>query len=389
MHAADAVGASPGEGFVGSLIGGCLSYQLFRVGKVWHYRFQINCARVQKSTRETVKHKADAIAEKAYTRAKAWAHGVEGVPTLRELVVQWLDVHRPTVSASHAKIVETFGRLHLFELADVEICDLTTDLVESARLEYMKTHAPASANQWLNVLRLLCRWAIRRKMIPALPWSVKLLKVQKRPRAILPVPLATKWIDAIDKNSGSDGPVSIAVRLMLGIGLREIETITARWEWMDWERRTYTPGVTKGREADAVPVPDWLHDYLSAMRQPSGLIVQQRDSRPCRSGFTRKPMLAANRSCGVGHITAHRLRGTFATLLSEQGAPIHMVKRALRHKSINTTMAYLETNMETVAAAQRRIAQNAGFDAMAKHESSGEKMANDGPQTSMKYSESD
>lgn len=365
-----------------------MSYQLFKVGKVWHYRFQISCARVQRSTRETVKHKADAVAEKAYNRAKLWARGDEEVPTLRALVVLWLDVHRPTVSAAHAKVVETFGRLHLFDLADVELDALTTELVEAARLEYLKTHAPASANQWLNVLKLLCRWAVRRKMIPSLPWSVKLLKVQKRPRAMLPVPHTTKWLAAVDESDSEFGPVAVAVRLMLGIGLREVETITARWEWMDWVRHTYTPGITKGREADPLPVPDWLYTYLAARRNPSGLIVCRSDGSPCRPGFTRKIMLAANAACGVGHITAHRLRGTFATLLSEEGAPIHMVKRALRHKSINTTMAYLETNMDLVTRAQQRIANIAGLDAE-NTKASGEKTANDAPETSMKYSRAD
>lgn len=32
---------------------------------------------------------------------------------------------------------------------------------------------------------------------------------------------------------------------MLGVGLREIETITARWEWLDWDRRVYVPGENK------------------------------------------------------------------------------------------------------------------------------------------------
>ncbi|WP_434715497.1 tyrosine-type recombinase/integrase [Paraburkholderia sp. A3RO-2L] len=366
-----------------------MSYQLFKVGKVWHYRFRINGARVQRSTRETVKHKADAIAGKAYNRAKLWARGDEPTPTLRELVVQWLDVHTPTVSGSHAKVIETFGRLHLFELADVEICDLTTELVEEARLEYLKTHAPASANQWLNVIRLLCRWAIRRKMIPALPWSVKLLKVQKRPRPMLPVPLLTKWLAAVDELDGACGPVAIAVRLMIGIGLREVETITAQWGWVDWERRTYTPGITKGREADAIPLPSWLYDYLALLRKPSGLIVHRQDGAACHSGFTRRAMLAANSACGIGHVTAHRLRGTFATLLAEEGAPIHMVKQALRHKSINTTMAYLETNMDLVARAQHRIAQNAGLIATEKPEIVGEKWANDASETRMEYERQD
>jgi integrase/recombinase XerC len=353
-----------------------LAYHLFRVGRVWHYRFQINGARIQRSTRETLKHRAEAVAEKAFHRAKLWARGDEPVPTVRELVVQWLYVHTPTVSHAHARAVEAFGRLHLYGLGDVEIDQLTTDQVEAARLEHLKTHAPASANQWLNVLKLLCRWAIRRKVIPALPWSVKLLKVQKRPRAILPVSLAMQWLGHVDAFEGDRSGVPVAVRLMIGIGLRESETITARWEWVDWDRRTYTPGITKGREADPLPLPEWLYDFLAARRRPSGLIVHRPDGTAYGPSFTRKAMLAANAACDAGHITAHRLRGTFATLLSEEGAPVQMIQRALRHKSVNTTMAYLEVNMALVARAQERIAKKVGLEATENRELSGEKMAN-------------
>jgi integrase len=213
-------------------------------------------------------------------------------------------------------------------------------------------------------------------MIPSLPWSVKSLKVQKRPRAILPVNLARRWLAAIDTFEGDASGVPVAVRLMIGIGLREAETITARWEWVDWDRRTYTPGITKGREADPLPLPEWLYDFLATRRSDGGLMVHKPSGIAYGPSFTRKAMLAANKECNAGHITAHRLRGTFATLLSEEGAPVQMIQRALRHKSVNTTMAYLEVNMSIVAAAQQRIARRTGLDAAQKPKPSGENMAN-------------
>lgn len=339
-----------------------MSYQLFRVGKVWHYRFQIDGKRVQRSTGETLRHRAEPIAERAHRNAMLWSRGAQSIPTLGELVAQWLTTHTPTVSRSHAKIVEVFGRLHLYKLGDVMIDELTTELVEEARNEYLKDHAPASANQWLKVLRLLCSWAVRREIIPGVRFHVRALKVQKKPRAILSTSLAQEWLAAVDDHEGDRRPVRIAVRLMLGLGLREIETVTARWEWLDWERRVYVPGETKGREADPIPVPEWLIDYLQPSRQASGLIVTRPNGKSCPSGFTRKTMLAANKSVGAGHVTAHRLRGTFATLMSEMGAPIQSIQRAMRHKSPLTTMAYLEVNMDFVAQAQQRIADKMGFE---------------------------
>ncbi|NHV29304.1 site-specific integrase [Burkholderia sp. D-99] len=338
-----------------------MSVHLFRVGKVWHYRFQINGARQQRSSRETDRQRAEQVAERAFREAKLWTRDSKELPTLRELVSQWLTIHEPTASRAHIKVVETFGRLHLYGLADVLIDELSTDRVELARVQHLESHAPVSANQWLKVLRLLCNWAVRRGILPVIPFRVRALKVQKKPRAILPVKLAQDWLAAIDTAESERNGVRTAVRLMLGMGLRESETITARWEWLDIARQTYTPGRTKGREADAIPVPAWLIDYLMLDWKPAGLILQKANGRPYPAGFTRSAMLAANQAVGAPHITAHRLRGTFATLLSEAGVPVQSIQRALRHKNLTTTAAYLEVDMGTVAAGQQRIAEKIGF----------------------------
>jgi hypothetical protein len=68
-------------------------------------------------------------------------------------------------------------------------------------------------------------------------------------------------------------------------------------------------------------------------------------------------MSKANREHGIVGLTPHRLRGTYATLLSEAGVPIHDIQRALGHKSIMTTAGYLEVNMDRVAQAQIIIGQ--------------------------------
>ncbi|CAL8474569.1 tyrosine-type recombinase/integrase [Caballeronia sp. S22] len=337
------------------------SPSLFRSGQFWHFRFQIDGKRVQRSTHETDRQLARVIADQTYRQARLWARSSKEIPTLRELIDKWIEIHAPTASPAHLKVVETFGRLHLHGLADDLVDELTTDRVELARVEHLKTHAPVSANQWLKVLRLLCSWAARRGIIPAMPFHVRALKVQKKPRAILPIRLTQQWLAAIDERDASDDAVSTAVRLMLGLGLRESETITARWEWLDIERQTYTPGRTKGREADPIPVPEWLLDYLAPKRLTDGLMLVKPNGKPFGPGFTRTAMLAANKAVGAPHITAHRLRGTFATLLSESGVPVQSIQRALRHKNLMTTAAYLEVDMGTVSQGQRRVAERIGF----------------------------
>lgn len=348
-----------------------MSANVFKVGGVWHYRFQVAGFRIQKTTRLRNRARAEQLAQLAYDAAVLRANGGEPVPTLDELAGAWLVVHRPTVSSAHIRSVETFRRLHMYALGERPIGDISTTDVELARNEHLVEHRPATANHWLRVMKLLAMWAVKRGIIAALPWKVAMLKVQKRPRAILPIEVTRVWFEEIDKATRRAPAAGTAVRLMFGLGLREGEAAGARWEWIDWERKTYTPGVTKGREADALPLPDWLADYLAPHRREAGLIAPRRDGTPFPAGFARTAMLTANASCATKGITPHRLRGTFATLLSESGAPLQDVQAALRHKHPMTTVGYLEKNMGRVSAAQGKIGAKIDF----KRRESGEEQA--------------
>jgi len=340
---------------------------LFKVGAVWHYRFQVAGLRVQRSTRESRKGRAQEIADRAYDAAVIESNGGKPVPTLRELVNKWLETQRPISSSHHVASVERFQRLHMFDLGDTPISMITTEDVERARIEYLCTRKPASANHWLRILKLLFMWAVRRGMIKSRPWQVAELKVQKKPRPTMPLDVTREWLHEVDKASAGAPGTGTAVRLMFGLGLREGESISARWEWFDWERDTYTPGVTKGKEADPLPVPAWLRAYLAPLRRPEGLVAAKPDGWPFKPGFARYAMKKANAACGIVGITPHRLRGSFATLLSAS-VPIQDVQRVMRHKSHNTTMGYLEKNLSMVAQAQQRIAEKAQL--------GGEKVAN-------------
>lgn len=338
-----------------------MSVTVFKRGAVWHYRYQVAGERVQRSTRLRSRARAEEIAQREYDAAVVRANGGEPVPTLAELAHEWLTVKQPVVSAKHYASVETFIRLHAYDLGKKRIGDITTEDVELARNEHLKTHAPSSANHWLRVLKLLTMWAVNRRILKVAPWRVAMIKVQKKPRPILPLGVAKGWFDAIDKASAREPAVGIAVRMMFGLGLRASESSSARWEWIDWQRKTYTPGKTKGREAEPIPMADWLVAYLQPLRKREGLIACKQDGTPFPDGFARTAIQHANAACELKGITPHRLRGTFATLLSESGVPIQSIQKAMRHKVFTTTMAYLEQNMSTVAVASNAIGEKVGF----------------------------
>jgi integrase/recombinase XerC len=236
-----------------------MSAEVFKVGSVWHYRFQVKpFDRVQRSTRLRDRTAAGQVAAKAYAAAVARANGGDPVPTLHELLADWMLVRGQHSSAAHIRSVETFGRLHMYGMGELPISQIDTDTVERSRSKHLATHGHASANHWLRVLKLLVHWAVRREILPRLPWAVTMLPVQKRVRAILPLAAALAWFAAVDRATTRSPNIGVAVRLMLWLGLRESEAITARWEWIDWERRTYTPGKTKARRPTRCR---WMHAW--------------------------------------------------------------------------------------------------------------------------------
>ena len=338
-----------------------MSATVFKKGRIWHFRFQVAGTRVQRSTGLSSKAAAEALARREHDAAVVRANGGQPVPTLDQLAAAWVVVHRPVASEAHIRSVETFRRLHMYSLGNMPIGDITTEHVELARISHLDTHKPASANHWLRILKLLTLWAVKRGTLAASPWRVQMLKVQKRPRAFLPVDVARTWFEAVDEACARAHGVATAIRMMFGLGLREGECASARWEWIDWERSTYTPGITKGREAEPVPMPGWLREHLAPRRQMEGLIVTKASGQAFAPGFARQVIRRANKACSIKGITPHRLRGTFATLLSEEGVPIQTIQRVMRHKNHATTMGYLEKNLDTAARAQNDIAEKVGF----------------------------
>ena len=333
----------------------------FKDGKYYHFRFRMDGKRRQRSTRETTLAKAEAVVKEAHEAARLRRRGEEPETTVHEAVTLWVEKHTLRKSEAYLEAVERFGRLHLGALADLMLGAVTTAMVEDQLLAYRADHALSSTNQWLAYLKVVYRWAVRRKMIRFVPWDVGKSKVQKKPKRRLPVGKTLPFLEVVDQLTKGEPAIALAIRIMIGLGLRGEEARDAKWEWLDLDRATYTPGDTKGLEAVPRPVPDWMMEILAPLAQMEGPMVPAQDGRTITPGRVQRVMDAACKSAGIPRLTGHRLRGTYATLLSEQGVPIQDIKTVLGQKDIRTTEIYLEVDMSRVIGAQNRIAQKTGL----------------------------
>jgi len=346
-------------------------------GGFYYYRFQVNGIRVHKSTGTKNKGEAESIAIAALTEARERAKGTY-IPTIEELRKDWLQVNATEVSIGHWRNVNSWDSCGL---DDIKIDRLSTEVVQTARGKVWTKPGRAAVKvseatvaAWMRVLNLLMGFAIKRKIIPAKPYNIPMPRPQKKPKKILPLTKVKEWLAAVDSHARNP-QVGTAARLMVGLGVRESEALGARWEWIDWTARTYTPGrivggkfKTKGKDAGVVDMPDWLYDYLLELRGPDpklGLILPWKVvdgvevAHP--ANFTRASMRAANVDMNTQGVTPHRLRGTWITQLLRMGVPLEEVQGMARHKSKLTTLGYYETSSEVRKEAQKKLAEKMGF----------------------------
>ncbi|OIQ65621.1 tyrosine recombinase XerD [mine drainage metagenome] len=287
------------------------------------------------------------------------------LPRLSGLYDEWKAIAKTQFSPRHLTSFDGYMRLHIEPyLGDLTLDQITTERVDKCRAAYLAAGGPpGGANVLVRKLNTLFGFAIRRKILVARPYDISRLQVQRKPRPVLPAQAVQKFLVEIDRSRNAH--VSGAVRMMLGLGLRENEALGARWEHLDLHRKTYQPGKTKSGKAPMLPVPDWLAAYLRSIRPKGaaeGWMFPAEDGEPHRVGcFTGKPIRRAGEKVGLVGLTPHRLRATFATLHVEAGTPLPKVQKMLGHSSITTTMRYVEDSTAGLREAQAKVAEAMGL----------------------------
>lgn len=338
---------------------------LYRKGRYWYYLISANGQRAHGSTRATDLATARRVLEE---KRKELVDGLLKRPTrfkpVQDLIQEWLRVNRPIFSQGHYKsaesalrnwVVPVIGTMSINRVSTTHVMDLRVRMLEA---ECSGTYV----NNTIKTLTAIFNFAVRLRYLPELPFKLKSLRVQKKPRATVPLEQVPAFLDAIDREARNPH-IPIIIRVMLGLGLREAEALGMRWEWFDMDQRTYAVGKAKSRCVRVLPVPDWLMLSIQNMVKPqlSEWVFPAEDGLPHRAQFTKKVLQRVCKKMGLGNVTQHRLRASFASLLSATGCPIAEIQGLLGHRSVATTMLYVETSLENKRKAQDALSQKLGL----------------------------
>jgi len=316
------------------------------------------------------------------------------IPTLATALRKWEVSNRGVLSDKHVDGTADKIRLNFDELLDTPLDQLFTDRVEAARTFYLnnpgptgRSHRAGGANSVIKSLKTLLGWAATVWPVPSRPFHLRKVREERVPRRVVPLADTGEFLKAVDAPHQGSGKkhafktrpknphILLAIRLMLGLGLREKEALSARWEWIDATNRTYYAGRTKNGKVRLIPIPRWLLDYLGPTKGKEGLIIPLVEDVPHEGQFTKKVLHQVAKELGLTGLTPHRLRATFATNHARAGTPIPTIQVWLGHERIETTMIYIEFVGEGGHAAQDRVSEMMGFGSL-QAETSHQKVTN-------------
>ena len=337
---------------------------LRKKGRFWHYSLMINGQRVHGSTRASDLATAKTVLEE---KRKELLNGQCGVitriPTLAEITKEWLRVHQRVHSRKHLLSVEQHTRIWILPaLGTTRIDRIRAADVFALRSRMLgKEKSITTVNNAQKVLKLIVGYGLKMGYLDHVPFHLPMLRVQKKPRPVLPAVRVQEFFSQIDQEA-RNSHIPVLVRVMVGLGLRESEALGMRWEWFNLAQRTYVVGKAKGKEARVIPVPSWLWDAIHAMPKTlSEWVFPADDGKPHRAQFCKKVLQRVCSKMGLGNVTQHRLRATFASLHAEAGTPITEIQGMLGHKSVTTTMIYVEQSLESKRRSQDALSQRLGL----------------------------
>ncbi len=320
--------------------------------------------------------------------------------TVREVLDHWLEFPAKSFVASYVKQVQRyFEREDVWQpLLDRRVDSIQTDEVDAVQTRLMTIYGNVTVNKAISALSLIVHYAKEKQFIPYIRTCFKRLGETMRSKRKLSLAETRVFIPTVAKvcNLGE----AMAIYLMLGLGLREIEALNAVW---DGFRRDTDGGLTyevprhksmnKGdREPRIVAVPLWLErvltQYQEMTRDPEfrhsrrglgrwgnrkplekplpsgtvsgmkeGFVLPAADGLSHVKGYTSSALKNVGQALVIHGVAPHCLRASFAAQLNHNGLDLNELRVNLGHVSLNTTQRYLGRDLRRSRAVQDRIGE--------------------------------
>jgi integrase len=153
-----------------------------------------------------------------------------------------------------------------------------------------------------------------------------------------------------------------AMRLLLLTGCRVGELLTAKWEHIDLEARTWSkpPQLVKQRRIHVIPLSQAAVEILQSIKRTDSPFVfpasGTRDSKQGCRVTLRQAWSVIRERAGLQDFRLHDLRHCHAQILASSGFSLHIVGQALGHTVASTTMRYAHVSQDPLRQASEHVA---------------------------------
>ena len=337
--------------------GGKTFYQRYRDRNGRERQFKIGPAHVL--TVSQARRKARAILAEAILGQDPQQERQErrSIPTLAEFVRDSYLPYAKNVKRSwqtdetilRIHILPRFGAVPLDQISNQSIADLLSRLREVG-------YASGTVNRVLVLLRFVFNLA-KKWAVPGTgknPTSGLKTAPDVCRERFLTSEEAQRLLHALDVDENQ--VAAAAIKLLLFTGARRNEITHAKWEFVNWDKRTLlVPRAKSGR-------PRSIHLNSAALELLRSIARSDRNPFVFPSPVTGRPSPSLHfpwwrirERAGLSDVRLHDLRHSFASFLVNQGVSLYVVQGLLGHTQARTTQRYAHLANDTLSGAAEMI----------------------------------
>jgi integrase len=308
---------------------------------------------------------------------------LRSIPTLAELVRDRYLPHVKSYKRSWCTD-ETVLRVHILPMLGAQYVDAIRSEPIAAIVERMRErgYATGTTNRVVIVLRHIFNLA-RKWRVPGVgenPTTGINLAPDVNRECYLSQEEAQRLVAAIeqDENEGA----ADAIMLLLLTGARRNEITFARWDYVDWDKRTLLVPMSKSGKPRSIALNAVAMDLLRTIRAKSDsryIFPSPMTGQPPPSLYF--PWQRIRVRAGLPDLRLHDLRHSFASFLVNRGVSLYVVQGLLGHAHTRYTQRYAHLTPDTLRDAAEAVGNviAAAGRAFAPGDAGAEKSAPAGP----------
>lgn len=272
---------------------------------------------------------------------------ITGESSLEQLYTRFMDEKEQHIRPITMEYYKDLWKRYLSTLANKKISQITPDELKILHKRLTLNNGKRCANQTIVLLRTIYNHFIKQNIYQRFnPGNaVQLNKQIARTRHLSGNELES-FRDAI--NETEDSIPKFAIMMLWFTGARRRNVFSMKWEDIKLEEKLWTIPETKTQNDANVVLVNAAIDILNQLKDMryNEYVFFSTTSKSGHIGGVRKTWEGILKRAKITNFHLHDLRHTFATSLLANGADAFMVKKALTHKSLQSTQIYVNLEVD-------------------------------------------